>query len=601
MLTSATPLNQARRAALITVLVASALGATMPVQAQSAAGGANSGANGGERAELERLRATTLGLIDALVSQGLLTRERAEAIVRQASGAAGPAGHAAAADSAAPAWGTPPRPAAAPVVRVPYISETQRAQLREEIRNEVLSAARDERWADPRQIPDWTQRIQLEGDLRVRGQAERMPGPVYERDASTGAAIGAPCDVIGGNMPAECFRRQTAGPAWAPDLLNTGTDRNRLLLRARLGVNAKVSEDVSAGLRLSTGSTSGPTSSSQTLGSGFNKASLVLDRAWLRWEPRYNLRLLAGRLANPFMSSDLTWPEDLSFDGVAAQGELTLAPGLYAFGTAGAFPLEEFNVDKRDKWLYALQGGVNWAFSSNATLRLGLAVYDFNRIEGVRENDVAPAGARDGTVPYLTSQYPGTVRLKGNTLINLRDPSVAATATPVWGLASRFRPVDLTAQLRWTAWDTMALDASLDWVKNTGFDLADIRRRSGLDTLDTLARRTNGLQARLALGSGTLASAGDWQVSATWRRFERDAWVDGFTDTTWHLGGTNYAGWQLGGQYAFDRRSTVGLRLTSTHNLDDGVRVLSNGVYRSTMSSAPLKIEVLQLDVTTRF
>ena len=72
-----------------------------------------------EKRELEQLRATTLGLIEALVQQGLIPRDRADALLRQAQ---------------APAWGTPP-PAAqapapaqaqapvqapAPVIRVPY-------------------------------------------------------------------------------------------------------------------------------------------------------------------------------------------------------------------------------------------------------------------------------------------------------------------------------------------------------------------------------------------------------------------------------------------------------------------------------------------------
>ena len=62
-----------------------------------------------DRAEIERLRATTQALIDTLVGQGLLTRERADAIVRQAAAAAAPARPALPAD-----WGSPPRGVAGP-------------------------------------------------------------------------------------------------------------------------------------------------------------------------------------------------------------------------------------------------------------------------------------------------------------------------------------------------------------------------------------------------------------------------------------------------------------------------------------------------------
>lgn len=558
------------------------------------ASGALQPAHADERAELEQLRATTLALIDALVNQGLLTRERADALLRAAQ------------TPAVPQWGTPAAGAApaTKTIRVPYISETQKAQIREDIRNEVLSVAREERWADPRQIPEWTRAVRVGGDVRLRWQTERYDAPRYQVDATTGAPIGVPCEIVGGNLPAECYRQQNdlaSSPAWSPDLTNTTIDRQRLTLRARLAVDAKVSEDSRVGLRLSTGTTSGPTSSSQTLGTGFNKASVTIDRAFLRWEPRFDFRLWGGRMPNPFFGGDLVWPDDLSFDGLALQAERTLDSGLYAFGTVGAFPLQEFSVDKHDPWLYALQVGTDWTVNDRASLRVGLALYDFARIEGVRETDPAPTGSRAGTVPYLTSQYPSTVRLKGNTLINLNDPT--STAAPTWGLASKFRPLNLSAQFRLRAWDPVEIGLGVDWVHNGAFDLADIRARAGTGAVDSLVARTTGAQLKLTAGMPALENPGDWLFSAAYRQFERDAWIDGFTDTTWHLGGTGYKGWQIGGQYAFDRRTTIGLRATATRNLDDGVRYTDpvSGSVRGNLSSAPLKIDVLQLDLNSRF
>ncbi len=321
----------------------------------------------------------------------------------------------------------------------------------------------------------------------------------------------------------------------------------------------------------------------------------------MRWEPRYNFRLFGGRMPNPFFSSDLTWADDLSFDGIAAQAEANLASGAYAFATAGVFPLQELSLDRRDKWLYAVQAGANWAFNGQGTLRVGLAVYDFAHVEGIRETSLLPTGERAGTEPYLSSQYPSTVRLKGNTLINLNDPT--STAAPSWGLASKFRPVNLTAQLDYRMFDLYSLGLSLDWVRNTGFDLADMRQRAGSTALDGLSARNTGVHGRLQYGTVTLSNPGDWRVQMAYRRFERDAWIDGFTDTTWHLGGTNYKGWQLGAQYAFDSNAVLGLRLTSTRNLDDGQRSVNagTGAVESSFSNAPIKLDVLQLDLSTRF
>ncbi len=559
-----------------------------------------------EKRELEQLRATTLALIEALVAQGLLTRERADALLRQAAASADAGRTApAAAAPAAPAWGSPPAAKPPPpVVRVPYLSETVRAQLREEIKADVITTARQENWLEAQPLPEWLSMVKLEADLRVRWQSDLFDPAVYLTDPTTGAIVGGPCDIVGGNLPAECYRAQTvlgASPAWSPDLINTTTDRDRMTLRARLGLYAKLSDTTNMGLRLTTGTIVGPTSTSQTLGNYFNKSSFVLDLAFIRWAPRPDLRLIAGRMPNPFyVATDLTWPRDLSFDGLALQGDYKIAPGLSAFGTIGAFPLEEFNVDARDKWLYAAQAGADWFISDKSRLRVGLAYYDFAGIAGVQETTLPPVEPRLLTTGYGSTAYPITVRLKGNTLININAPGSTAPAT--WGLASQFRPINLTAGYSTVVFEPYTLNIGLDWMKNTAFNLSDIRQRSGLSTLD-LEAKTTGLQASVEFGKTKLNVLGDWIVGATFRRIERDAWVDGFTDTTWHLGGTNYQGWQIGGLYAFDRHLALGIRYTSTRNLDDGVRtpVGNPPVPTGNLSSAPLKIDVFQVDLNAWF
>jgi hypothetical protein len=561
-------------------------------------------AHADERRELEQLRATTLALIEALVGQGLLSRDRADTLIKQAQAAPPPAALAA----------TPlPAPSAAPanVIRVPYVSETLRAQIREEVKNEVLATAREERWADPRSLPEWTKGLQVEGDVRVRWQMEDFASPRYAAGGATD-----PCYSVGGSVPAECYRVQRDSPAWAPDLTNTSIDRRRMTLRARLGVVAKLSDDVQAGVRLSTGSSSGPSSASQTLGSHFNRAAMTLDRAYIRWEPRHNLRLLAGRMDKPFYGSDLLWPEDLGVEGVAAQGELNLGSGIYAFANAGLFPLEEFGTSRADKWMSGLQAGLDWSLDGQTQWRAALAVYDFRDVEGRRETALPPAAGSPvaGTQTYLPSQYPSNVRLKGNTLINLCPPGSEGNAAapapctnggPVWGLASKFRPINFTTGLVLRQLDPLEIGLNFDYVRNSGFDLADIRRRAATSNplLDSLAEKTTGTQLRLNIGHPSLSNAGQWNAFVALRRFERDAWIDGFTDTSWHGGGgTNYKGWQIGGNYAFDRRTSLGLRLTSSRNLDDGVRVrLSDGTTTGTLSSAWLKVDVLQLDLNARF
>ena len=308
-------------------------------------------------------------------------------------------------------------------------------------------------------------------------------------------------------------------------------------------------------------------------------------------------------MATPFFGSDLLWPDDLALDGVALRGEYDIASGMFAFASVGAFPLEEFSISKGDKWLYGLQAGFDWSIGSHTQVRLGLGLYDFKKIEGVRENDPRPTGNAAATTPYQLSQYPTSIRQKGNTLINLNDPT--STAAPVWGLASKFKPINITAGLSFTQFDPVQLGMTVDYVRNGGFDLADIERRAGTSTVGDLAEKNTGLQVRLSAGSIKLGEKGTWNAFFATRRFERDAWPDAFTDTSWHLGGTNYSGYSLGGSYFFDNRTSLGLRWTSTKQLDDGKRFLAvpgdPSSVSGNMSSAPLKIDVLQIELNTRF
>jgi hypothetical protein len=546
-----------------------------------ALGSMHTAAQADEKAELEQLRNTTLALIQALVDQGLLNADKAQALIRQAS-APRPATAAAAASAPPGGWGTP-LGAATGTVRVPYIPESLKAQIKEDIKSEVLATARDEGWADARKIPTWLRTFNFEGDVRVRAEA---------------ALFG------NGNAPASLYRSQVESPAWSPDITNTENNRNRLTLRARFGFDAKVSDDMTAEMRLSTGSS--PTSASQTLGSSpgfFNRYSIALDRAWLKYEPKQDFKFQAGRMPAPFMGTDLLWPDDLALDGVAMRAERNLASGMFAFANVGAFALQELELTSSDKWLLGAQVGLDWAPNGSTHLRLGAAIYDFQSIEGTRESTPAPTGPLAGTVSYYAGEYRSGARLRGNTLISLNDPT--NTAAPVWGLASKFRPINLTAALTLSQFDPVQVGMTFDYVKNSAFDLADIQRRANSAAVSDLANKTTGLQARFTVGSKSMSEKGSWNSFFALRRFDRDAWVDALTDTTWNLGGTNYKGYSVGGAYAFDRRSTVGLRWTSTRNLDDGRRFLSiSGDPTSltgNVSSAPLKIDVIQLEVNARF
>jgi len=142
-------------------------------------------------------------------------------------------------------------------------------------------------------------------------------------------------------------------------------------------------------------------------------------------------------------------------------------------------------------------------------------------------------------------------------------------------------------------------------------------RRLHSETLDTLGlaeavcelagawqARHPGVACEIDIDAGLDRLPAAVEVTA-YRLVQRDAWIDGFTDTTWHLGGTNYKGWSLGGSIGLDRNFWLSGRWTSTRNLDDGVRFLAvpgdASSLSGNLSSAPLRIEVFQLDLNARF
>ncbi len=500
-------------------------------------------AQAGEREDLEALRATTLAIVDALVDKGILTKEAAQELVKQAE----KKGQEQAAQMAR-------AEAAAGVVRVPYIPEVVKREIREQLRQEVVAQAKNERWGDVNAVPEWLDRLKWEGDLRVRYQQD-----MYD-DSNVSPAI-----------------LEAAGIS----VNNTSEQRDRMRIRARLGLSAKLTDSVMAGVRITTGNTSDPVSTNQTLGTTSNKYSLVLDRAFIKGEPWDWLSASGGRIPNPFFSTDLVWDDDVNFEGAAvtfkpwAKANLSAKP----FFTLGAFPLQEVETSTtnlaKDKWLYGAQLGLDWRSGAYSRWRFGLAYYDYRNVTGVRNSLPTANAFYDGTAP----QY----RQKGNSLyiIDTDANNNGTQDDPVWGLASEYRLANLTASLDLAHFDPIHVIFSGDVVKNLGYDATQVAARMGAGYED----RTLGWQARITVGKPVIELPGDWQVFAGYRHLERDAVLDAFADSDFRLGGTDSGGYFIGGAYGLDRNAWVSLKWLSADELD----------------GLPYAVDVLQLDLNAKF
>src|SRR5580704_14347595 len=116
-----------------------------------------------ERQSLEELRNTIINLLQALVDQGVISKEKAAQLVKQAQDKA-------AADAAALAKSEEG------AVRVPYVPQIVKDEISKQVAEEVKPAvvadvikeAQTEKWGVPGALPDWLTRIRVSGDVLLR-------------------------------------------------------------------------------------------------------------------------------------------------------------------------------------------------------------------------------------------------------------------------------------------------------------------------------------------------------------------------------------------------------------------------------------------------
>lgn len=547
-------------------------------------------AHADERAALETLRQTTRNLIDALVEGGVLSREKADALM------------AAAEQKAAAEQTRKPVPAATttadgkPVLRVPYVPESMRNQIRDEVKEEVLAQAKAERWGVPNATPSWVDRIRIEGDMRVRYQRD----DASENNTSAITYLAAELNNANGISRIPDFAAYRLTSTNLPQPVNDpASDRSRERVRLRLGVSAKVTDEVGVGVRLATGNATDRVSTNQTMGQNFNKYQLFVDRAFVRLDPAEWVTIQGGRIPNPWFSSEMTWNENLNFEGFAATFRSPdPTASVRPFVTLGYFPLRESTPPSRNsRSLWGAQVGANWDLSARTRVKLGLAYYQYNNLEGRSDSDYTISGTSVPTgSTYGQYEYPVGLRQKGNTVFET-NPLLSGSldTAPVWGLAYQFRPIVLTASAEFTHFNPFNIMVSAEYANNTAFSASDFRERATFPTYANVdpGGKRDGYQLKVALGASEVRESHDWQVQATFRNVGSDAVLDAFTDSDLGLGGTNLRGYILGFTYGLYRNSTVGVRYLAAENI--------NSTINNNFPNATYKVNSLQVDFNVRF
>ena len=515
-------------------------------------------ASADERESLEQLKATTTNLIDLLVQEGVLPKDKADAMMKKASQDAAQQVKQAKAKEAADGESTAQTNIAPndKSVRVQYVPEHVKKEMRDEIQKEVMTKL-NYKAGTRLGLPSWIDRIAFNGDIRLR----------YENDSFSS-----------NNAPVAALNNTVRNA----NISNSTEDRNRFRVRARLGADLEVNDWLKGGLRLTTGTLTDPVSPNQTEEVNKGKYTVGLDRAYLAASPLPWLSVKGGRFSNPFLHTDLVWDPDLALDGVAATFTPKFNDSWSSFTTVGAFPIEEIQSsevnDAEDKWLYALQTGIKWQAENRSTAKLGIAYYDYKNVEG--QSNLTGLDSFSGTVPAF--------RQKGNNTFDINSLNGGLPGSNNIALASQFELINVTGQIDLLTFDPVHVTLTGDYVKNIGFDEKEILKRTGVNYKE----ENEGYQMRLDVGHNSFngganveVKPNDWQVSLAYKRLEADAVLDAFTDSDFHLGGTDAKGWLVGGNYAIDKNAWVGARYFSA----------------DAISGPPLSIDVLLIDFVAKF
>jgi hypothetical protein len=484
-----------------------------------------------------------------------------------------------------------------------------KAQLREEIKNDVMEQARTEHWAAPRSFPEWVSRFTLYGDFRLRYEA------IYNHKQNNDGGNFPNFNTINTGAPFD-----TLGSVNSPQY-NVNQDRERIRVRARLGVASDLGEGFTSNFRIATGENNSPVSENQSFGAAgsaqggnFSKYSLWLDRAYLKYQTVSDssraITVTLGRFDNPFLGTSIIWADDLGFDGavltIPAQIHFDgqVIDSIRPYAVLGAFPV--FNTDlnfsstsnaklaSNDKWLNAAQVGLDLKINKDLNLKLGAAYYLFTKTVGKLSSSYSPivasdAGDTDARRPSFAQKGNTYMALRDITLTYDKDGKLTNSNWQYYGLASAFRDAAFDVRIDYNHFEPFQISFIGEYVENEAFSARKVVARGAVNNLgeagDTSVGGGSAWIVGIKIGDALLQNRWDWNVSLNYRNVESDAVIDGFCDSDFGGGGTNLKGLTLGANVALAKRVSVGAKWMSA----------------SEVSGPTFKNDILQIDINGKF
>jgi hypothetical protein len=274
-------------------------------------------------------------------------------------------------------------------------------------------------------------------------------------------------------------------------------DRNRERVRLRFNITGKVSDEISGGFSLATGTLDDPVSTNQTFSGFLNRKSIGVDKAFITYKPNYAkfLKLDAGKFAYPWYRTPMTFDSDVNPEGFAQTLSFDVKSSVLKSITLVGFQLP-INEVSSGLDSFILGGQIQTQFQLSPKVRLGLygAGINFLRTDPL---GVAAAGRTAGT---LVGSLNNSNTLRKN------------SSGTVLGYAYKFAYLDAIAKLDVDIHPRFPLALIFDFVNN----VRGPKERSGY-----------WIEAAL----GKLKEAKDVQFGYTFARIDKDAVISAFNES----------------------------------------------------------------------
>jgi hypothetical protein len=334
-------------------------------------------------------------------------------------------------------------------------------------------------------------------------------------------------------------------------------DRDRLRYRARIGLVAKLLDDLEAGIRITSSdpTTEGyggdPISGNTTFQNNGSFKFIFLDRAYGRWAPKFgdlSLALTVGKMENPFVISDLAFDPDYSPEGIAIQTGYNLNDQHSLKFNAAGFILDELSTDSDDPFLLGAQ--VRWDSKLTKALELtfGVSAFMIDNEEALAE---PPAGT--AAVPNVN---------RGNT----RNAAGVLTAN--------FNPIVVDAGLTFNL-DSFPMYTGPFPIRVVGEYMNNLAE----------SERNQGFAGGVSFGKS--GKKGFWDVSYRYKYVAANAWYEEFEESDFSAirptigpggtltavalaAGTNLRGHYFRTSYSFSDAMTVGLNYILVEPITSG-------------------------------